>query len=407
VYLTITSGDVFLRTFMKICGTYIPGCGVVFMALCMGIFSGCMLNTVTQSQDEDVVGKQGTSGLSASSILNARGSRDRCDIVYPQMYEKAKNVFSSMIASYNETFGELPEGASPMTYNSLDFSNGQNQAIKNMMDSSSVTDKRARNILVNSYQMLLNITRHPDRPVDPVGFFSVVKDFESSIEVDSWGKNDFGFSTLNCCDGYPCRPIPCYGYFQVSLDIEPNWNFNAVCGKNGLNIIGIEGGPDFCASQFWWTEVGGAQKCQQMNSRGANPCTSTSYTWSPDTFAYAWADAYIQANQWGAGPYITANYPNGIKDSWKKMYTGLHFNGMFHLGYEHCAVEHYLKTYKGVDKDWQMPSSFNARKYIRSAVRRFLYEINVVPIWGSADWSPDLAKPGKDYPLLKDGVPID
>gem|GEM_PF-2005822 len=349
--------------------------------------AGCL------EQQRGVVGGGSSSQLQATSITSIDGSEMRCDDIYPDMYERSKEIFSTMIQRYNQTFTALPEKKDPRNYLFLSFENGANKAIKAARDSSPVTDDQARHILVNTYQMLLNMTRNRERPIDPAGFFATIKDFESAMDMDEWSSGPgFLFSTPHCSPGR------CYGYFQIGLQHSINngtWNAERLCGQGGLGLIGKKGGMDFCASQFWWTK-NNASKCERLSTqkvagRYPNPCIDKDFSWTPDTFAYAWKDAYVQQNQWG-------HY--GIQDSWKKMYTGLKYKGMDHLGYEQCAVQHYLKRFMpaSAKETWLIPTDFDGAKYIGPAVRHFLFEIGVVPGWSTKQWHPRHARPGVDFP---------
>ena len=283
------------------------------------------------------------SQVKGSSVLESHGDDTRCKDIYPEVYETLQPMMKSVASLWDES-GDVK---------------------------SKVTNLVARELLKRTRQMFLNIMGMRARPIHPIAFFAVVKDFESSADM-KWsggygsaaGPRAFSFSTGNCSSGR------CLGLFQIDLGIEnvpytlhkQDGNvyltksragleisdfFAEVCGPSGLNILGQKGSLDLCASLYWWLIPGGNGKCAQLpkdwDGKGDNPCLDGDgrengvYPWTPDTFAYAHEYAYVQSNQlsfWGDDP-------------WKKLYEGgtaYSRAAVSHLlGYEHCAARYFLE----------------------------------------------------------------
>lgn len=213
-----------------------------------------------------------------------------------------------------------------------------------------ILDPSARAIATDTKTMLLNMMSHPTRPIHPLAFFATIKHFESSAHIRSWGWYDFLFF------GHLCTSGECSGYFQVDVQIEPDWSLNDICGMDGLDILGLKGGPDFCAALFWWLKGDNGRKCNQLSAGAENPCRSPGYVWDVSVFAQAYR-AYGQANQW-------ANY--GIHNSWGRAYTGGWVDGEYFMGYENCAAAHY-------------ENNLTPASRIRLAVADFAAKINLEP----------------------------
>jgi hypothetical protein len=152
--------------------------------------------------------------------------------------------------------------------------------------------------------MLENMMRSSTDPIHPVAFFAAVKDFESAGDL-KWASYGSGglryFSTRNCSSG------ECFGLFQVDVKQERDWRGGEFCQSGGLNLWSTPGGPDFCASQFWWTVAEGGNKCTRITADGrANPCRQANYTWTLENVRRG-VNAYVQQPQWG-------------RNSWAEMY---------------------------------------------------------------------------------------
>lgn len=290
-----------------------------------------------------------------------------------------------------------------------------------------ILQKRSRNaigeqIAKNARTMLRNMMRNPDRPIHPVAFFATIKDFETGVNLFEWGAMNFACTTPNLCqnkciskkdcerwctrhgspilqkencisqcqqNGYMCDNH-CLGLFQVDAElenffqtanmIEPQlhkeelvrWDFQEVCGHEGLNLIGITGGPDYCALLFWLLS-NNAYKCtafaHEYDFHGANPCTNPNYSWN------------MQNISMGARAYQQQQKDSAI---WKKRYQGF-FNhqGEAILGFEHCAA-HGFHHY-----DYQQAIKQNnpniPKKSLESSVIQFGCDVNFFPDWASYD----------------------
>lgn len=327
-----------------------------------------------------IMERNGTSQLSATDVLDQEDFR--CKNIYPKMYDVTVEILAAMSARYQ------------------DMQDGKDQMDPPLHHSNAAL------ILQRNYTMLQNIMRNRSRPIDPVAFFSVIKDFETSTTLNQWtneyiagvGRSGFqkeGIGTQLCSSGV------CSGKFQVDV-IQENalWKDAILCEKNGLNLTPLEGALDFCALFFWLHVPLKTGKCDlflwknelvPVADRKYNPCIKEGYAWTEDTFAVAWRDAYIQANAW------EIKYGAQFHYSWRDMYQGGTYNGQTFQGYEHCAIEHYLKTYWSVPDDYKAPADISSyRRILRMAVRQFGYNIGILPSWSNPDWKPDLVVPTKD-----------
>ena len=288
--------------------------------------------------------QEGTSSFYSTSLVNqVQGDFDRCEVIYPQTYGVMTPLLAGVMALWDEKTGEVKK---------------------------EVKNETARMIVRRARTMLLNMMSSPTRPLHPIAFFAVVKDFESTLNLNWSGGGEgydnrfFHFTTTNCSGGL------CLGLFQINLALEKDpttqsylaepsskgvsENFAAFCGAGGLGLLGQEGSLDVCASLFWWLIP---DKCSYMPEAvkvGKNLCTEPGHAWSPETFAYTYRDVYRQANQ-------LERY--GIYKPWVKFYEGGRFlwSSYDHnfMGYEHCAAKHYLKSYL---PDLSTPSSAFSRK---------------------------------------------
>ena len=244
--------------------------------------------------------------------------------------------------------------------------------------------------------LLKNLMRHPQYPIHPAAFLATIKDLETGSNVYQWGRDDFRCRTPNMCSnkcfydedcerfcergkqtiaekqkclkecsnsGVTCDD-KCYGMFQVDPEIEnlrlgsdvgseheyvlwPRsliaWDYQKVCGDDGLGLIGLEGGPDYCALLFWLFVGEGGQKCtrfgrpadkyiEEVNgeevTRHRNPCKDEGYTWT--------------LHNVGRGPDAYQQHQSR-QDAWIRKYMGFFdSNNKVVYGYEHCAVDGFL-----------------------------------------------------------------
>lgn len=351
----------------------------------MLLSSGCLITPTPPPQ----------SGLKATGIINAElGNYHRCDVIYPEIHEKTIAVLKQMFSRLH------PDGT---------------------VNTELVRHSKAQLVLARTRRMMLNIMRSFDRPIHPVAFLAVIKDFESSIQKDNWavhglvrdaegrvlkdkdGRDRYdGMTTKNCTSKV------CHGYFQVDTISEryAGWDWD-LCGDDGLGLLGMEGGPDYCAALFWWTQGQRGEKCAKMKenngfdgrphehvtdarvcnivnlSNQPNPCNDPNYTWTVDTFSYGHYCTYIQQNQWEV---------YDIHDTWRKLYTGFEFRGNTIKGYEYCSVFHYaLKHYELHSPQWPEFSALNiSPDLLRRTVRDFGYEVGLLPSWTDPGWEPEV-----------------
>lgn len=219
------------------------------------------------------------------------GTGPQCGYIYPDIREVGLPIFKQIIAK----------------------------------DVNTMTNASAQKVARHTKTMLANMMANTIRPIHPLAFFATIKHFESSTHRHSWGWYDFGFY------GHLCTSGTCSGYFQVDVGLEPAWSLEGICGSEGLDILGLKGGPDFCAALFWWLEAENGQKCSRMGYNGSNPCLSPGYVWDVSVFERAYL-VYGQENQW-------AKY--GIQDSWGRAYSGGWVGGEYFIGYENCASSYH------------------------------------------------------------------
>ena len=220
------------------------------------------------------------------------------------------------------------------------------------LENNRITNNKAKYIANGTKQMLLNMTSDRERPIHPAAFFAVIKHFESSNHSSLWGINEPLFFSEHCTS------YRCTGYFQVDVDIEHEWSLNNICGDKGLGLLGIKGGPDFCAALFWWIKAEGGHKCSRLvGYNKGNPCMDQNYNWDEYTFSYG-HKAYGQGNQWAR---------HGIYDSWTRAYIGGMVGGSYHMGYENCAASYHQHA--------RVPSS-----QIKQSVYRYLEDIGLNPL---------------------------
>ena len=166
-------------------------------------------------------------------------------------------------------------------------------------DNDLLQNSHAKKIAKNMRIMFTNMLAGD---VNPLAFFSMVKDFETAKNL-KWAnsKNRKGkvYTTKNCTSK------ECYGLFQVDVKLEKDWS-PKIC--EDLGIYDLEGGPDFCASLFWWFEAEGGNKCKKITSGSKNPCKTPETNWTLDMVNNG-RKAYVQAIQRGWG-----------QDAWKEMY---------------------------------------------------------------------------------------
>lgn len=277
--------------------------------------------------------------LEESSTVEAtapqkEGDNIRCDDVYPSVYKVGKPILKKFYALGVQV---------------------QDDAFAKKLDP--LTVKVAKRFKV----MLDNMVSHPEEPIDPIGFFSTIKDFETAGVVD-WSENPDG-KDLDIYTTKNCTTKRCDGLFQIDIQLEAKkantFPFrDVVCKEAG--IWRDLGGADFCYSIFWWTLSEDGAKCKRMGSEDkpeGNPCTRTGIPWDIHTFGYG-NKAYVQALQ---DPWIplTKQLNKGV---WALMYGGLteeeanktnkaqkKYNYSAFGGYKKCAID-YIKEHKQLNK---------------------------------------------------------
>ena len=251
-----------------------------------------------------------TFGFSASNPDNGiNGSQLRCTHIYPSVQKTSISVLSRILSKfYKEQYDSL-----------------------------------AINLADSVISMLKNMTANKNDPIHPGAFFSMIKDFESSGDINNWANGNFGFFSPFCTSGL------CSGYFQVDVEISSNWDIDGICGKQGLDILEIVGGADYCAL-FYWMLSSSLNNCSRFKS-DINICLADNYQWHVDDFAKGYK-IYGQTPQWG-------------EDSWKKMYQGFYQENEFIRGYRSCVIDDHLSVidieqgYFDVDPDFDRNYVFN------------------------------------------------
>lgn len=220
------------------------------------------------------------------------------------------------------------------------------------LNPSEVQNKIAADVLKHARIMFTNMMSDPERPVHPLAFMAMVKHFESSDHIQEWGVHDFRFFSPHCNSG------TCSGYFQVDVKLERDWSLEGVCGVQGLDVLGMTGGPDVCSFLYWWLHAGGKSKCKKLVRGYANPCRDKGYIWDVTVFERAYL-AYGQLNQWRH---------HGIYDSWGRAYSGGWVGDSYFRGYENCAAVYH--------QDEAAPASL-----VRRSVAVFAKNIGIIPAW--------------------------
>ena len=291
----------------------------------------CALHISCRSPLSPISGSGDTQLHSTSLIELPKGDYDRCDI-YPQMYQVMMPHFRQVVSLWDQDQKKVKD---------------------------EVTDEVARDIVKRTVQMLLNIMGMRARPIHPIAFFSVIKDFESSMDMTWSGGDESKGGTEKFSYSSPWGPMcdtngeetDCMGLFQINLfdsDMTPALQseeitpaFKAICGQGGLNLLGTKGSLDTCASLYWWLR-NGADKCGLMLKDSPNPCTDATndqevYPWSPATFAYAHDRAYVQKNRLKG---------HNKDDPWRALYVGgrapANATRDYFMGYEHCAARFFV-----------------------------------------------------------------
>ena len=370
-----------------------------------GFFSqGCVKN--------NMLGNHTSYGISATTIEDLpKGNYQRCgpelnqNLKGESNYYLTNNIYEKMYISHTNLLAVI--------FDRFDESGN--------LDSSIQYSEKGKKILINTRQWMINLFNQnsdgsiPNRPIHPIAFFSVIKDFETSMNYN-WGPLPVDHISSGTWDDFPivegdCGATRCRGIYQISLAQDSQWQsgWKDMCGDSGLGIVGLPASPDFCAALHWWTMLDYGRKCKNLlanpvksnlrpnNDYASNVCVpinsvgsaqnlcNTPHNWIPYTFGYGWACAYGQSNQY-------SKY--GIYDVWEKLYTGFLFDNKFKshnnkqvYGYEQCAIKRFLRKVKKSGACLQGGSDYDptirppAKKLITTAVADFACEINLLPNW--------------------------
>lgn len=333
-----------------------------------------------QAMPDTDLSEQGSS-VKTSTITEPIGNEQRCGV---EGWKKTEaDPHGEMRGIYQEVYSVFQPALAHVV--SLYDENRKDKVVPE------VKNAAAKTIVRRTRQWLLNIMGMRARPIHPVAFYAVIKDFETARDFN-WSKySNFNSSSMNCSTREE-NDTKCLGLFQINLFIEGmadsqetttvSGEMTELCGDSGLNLLGQKGGLDVCATLYWWLIPYGTGKCDQMpedtSANKLNPCTATRpqsgrspapvYPWTTDTFAYAHCDTYVQWNQLGM---------YGIGDPWRALYERRSHNSgraitkkhpcmkpksmgnrphIDFLGYEHCAARHYLSKFappEGLEKSGQ------------------------------------------------------
>ena len=131
---------------------YMTGGFAVYFA----IASFCLLAALSCKFPSPNLDANAGSQPHASSVEDSKGDEDRCgleDGIYQDVYRVLQPALATIVDLYDETEGQLkPE----------------------------VTDPTAKLIVVRTRQWLLNLMGMKERPIHPIAFFAVIKDFETA-----------------------------------------------------------------------------------------------------------------------------------------------------------------------------------------------------------------------------------
>ena len=400
----------------------LPKALMVLMVAWMAV-SGCRTRSLDQVVDGvDISATKPTNGINGHLV--------RCRVVYSnQAWASSLTLHgASCDSSTKSLFLGLRSIGAPGVYET------SIAAFKQVMRSNPdpKTNPYAYEIAQFTPTLLRNLMRDPEYPIHPAAFLSVVKDFETGTNLFEWGVDDFMCRTPGMCqnkcfhDG-DCTRIcersgqhlggrekclqsckihgkvcddRCYGLFQVDPEIENlrlgkdvgsdhpfvlwdkdfiSWDFEKVCGEKGLGLIGITGGPDYCALLFWLfvgeshlkcTRFAGASEHKtqvvdgQTKTVYRNPCKDEGYAWSLKNIA--------------RGPEAYQQYQMDA-EAWKKKYMGfISDDKEVVYGYEHCAVNGYKNHDPYASGELLVPISVR-----QAAVLDYACKVGVMPSWAT------------------------
>ena len=393
---------------------------IVFILL---FFSACK-----QSQVTDQINISSYNELFSTKHTNGfYGQFARCNFIY-------KNNFSVINPrSYScDSSKFLDNYFGILSVNSLGILESSTNILAKVLQSTPKNPSIALLIKQRTKTFLNNLMANHDHPIHPAAFFATIKDYETSTNIHQWGKNHFncstpGMCTKKCidkqdCDNWCSRNYNlygginqcldkcqsdhlqlcddrCYGLFQVDVEIENfyqpeknnnkfvlwdqeniHWDLQQVCGKNGLDILGLQGGPDYCALLFWFLIGENGRKCEgfalemdiynvidnngTITTKIANPCTDAGYQWTKANLEIG---------------HIAYQQHHSIDSPWVKKYYGFFDDdNRFIQGYEHCAIEDFIPS--GIDTNNPFLSD-SFKPFIRKAVLDFGCKVGVIPKW--------------------------
>ncbi|MCY4380278.1 MAG: hypothetical protein OXC40_01740 [Proteobacteria bacterium] len=388
------------------------------------LISGCkthLFNTTT------------TQVTSQNQVSPKQGEPASCDVIYkhrPIMSLLNIRSLSCDPAKPNSYFGTRAFFNKGVYSTSIEV---LSQIIKAKPDKN---NRHALEIVKYTPIFLQNLMRNENFPIHPAAFLAVIKDYETGNNIFEWGNEQFRCHTPGMCqnkcfydDDCPrycqlrysdkteltacsktCQQKNkicsdhCYGLFQVDPEIEnlrlgsdvgskrelvlwpPDlipWDFQKICGKSGLDVIGIEGGPDYCALLFWLFIGEGNRKCERFaledvdqftvvtggknTTKYRNPCKDEGYSWSLKNITLG-PDAYQQAQK--------------SPDAWVTKYRGYYNRklGKIVHGYEQCAVSGFLDYNPFIQQTVSIPSDV-----LRASVLDYGCQIGVLPPWADLD----------------------
>lgn len=369
--------------------------------------------------------------ISSTDFNNSiKGQMTRCRIIY--------RGGSLMSLLGHRALSCDPHGSLSMTSRSLlpqgIYQTSINILTQVMKSRPAADNVHAQEIKKHTPVLLKNLMRDPISPIHPAAFFAVIKDFETGANLYEWGVDHFqcrtpGMCQKKCFYGSDCLRYcastalhsesslstctntcsaegkicddKCYGLFQVDPEIEnlrlgrdvgsPHeyvlwpeslipWNYTKVCGEEGLGLIGMLGGPDYCALLFWLFVGENDKKCTrfalssdtyfeqvdgQQVTRYRNPCKDEGYSWSLDNIALG-PQAYQQQQS--------------REDAWKLRYSGyINDSEDMIYGYEHCAVDGYL-GFNPYGRSEPIPT-----RILKASVLDYGCKVGVLPPWADAN----------------------
>lgn len=196
--------------------------------------------------------------------------------------------------------------------------------------------------------------------------------FQVDPEIDNFRQRDDLDDRLDAGSSKPRLNYLLWEEKNMHGESNIRWDMQQVCGADGLDVLGLVGGPDFCALLYWFAQKEEGRKCealiegQPQHPPYINPCSDADYAWGIHTFASGHR-AYGQHQV--------------REDAWPRKYQGFSsVSGKPVFGYEHCAADGYGGYQYSAAEDLEIPSAA-----LRESVLEFGCAVGIVPPWAQEE----------------------